>query len=418
MRALWAPAVLMMAALALAACGGGGDALSEEDVLRKAANAVRAEGMVFHAQGDDGSEVWIDAVNQHYRKRDGKTGLVSVGEGWKTTSYDPLSNQTKTEETQFGPEVTVRINDPSTLWFEPLGALSFAQGIRLVGRTKGDGEDVIAVETASPIVDASSRGTGSFLVGRVELDVNTYLVTAFERRVTVAQGQPTPTPDLEGNDPLKTVRIRYETELVPADSLAADIFSTEVVEAQAVTLSENIQRVRDLKLTPYWLGEVYRNALGSFRLPDSPEAVVVDPEKRQAAFQYAMEVQATADSPFFLADEAIVVRLGPAGDTIFDLPTVQGFAGQIPEDQEVVEVLGQRTVVYTSILTPSDLPCPAGAQCVATSVPLYHRLLLTLADTAIQVETFAKVGSQGQESNQYNTKDGILALAQALTAAQ
>lgn len=417
MRRLWLLLALgVVAALLIAACGDGD--LTDKDVIANAANAVRKSGMVFHAKGDDGSEVWIDSEGQHYRKVDAGTRLFSVGEGHNETSYDPSTNKTSTQQTQVAAGVTARIVDPEAFWFEPLNALSFAQGVRLVGKAVADGKDVIAIETDSPVVDSQNQPTGSFLVGRVEMDPDAFLVTAFETRTTVGEETVTPSPDPSVIDPNRPKRIRYTTEFLQKDSLPADFFDPKSVDAQIVTVAENIRRIRAMTLTPYWFGQQYANALGNLVLPDEATAIVLDASKNEASFHYSLQITPSAANPDGLAGEAEVIRLGIGGSTVFDPPTIQGFAGSVSEDQEVVDVQGNHTVIYTAILTPADLPCPAPATCPQTDAPLYHRLLLTLGDTAIQIETFAKVGNQGQDVNQYNTHDGIIALANALTIAQ
>jgi hypothetical protein len=249
MRRLWPLLALAIAAVLLMAACGGGD-LTDKDVISNAASAVRKSGMVFHAKGDDGSEVWIDSEGQHYRRVDASTRLFSVGEGYNETSYDPSTNKTNTQQTQVAAGVTARIADPEAFWFEPLNALSFGQGVRLVGKTVADGQDIIAIETASPVVDSQNQSTGSFLVGRVEMDPDTFLVTAFETRTTVGEGTVTPSPDPSVIDRNRPKRIRYTTEFLQSDSLPAGFFDPKSVDGQIVTVAENIRRIRAMSLTP------------------------------------------------------------------------------------------------------------------------------------------------------------------------
>ena len=75
--------------VAVAACGGdddddngdGGD--SPEEVVTLIEDAVLQPGMVFHAEGDDGSEVWLDPENQRYRRQEATQdgGLTSHRRG-------------------------------------------------------------------------------------------------------------------------------------------------------------------------------------------------------------------------------------------------------------------------------------------------------------------------------------------------
>jgi hypothetical protein len=48
---------------------------------------------------------------------------------------------------------------------------------------------------------------------------------------------------------------------------------------------------------------------------------------------------------------------------------------------------------------------------------LYRRLIFAVGTTNVQLETSARVGASGQDANGYNTRDGIIALAEALTEA-
>ncbi len=401
-------------AMACGASGKGGDAERE---VQKAFEAISQPGMVFHAKGDNGSEVWIDAERQLYRQRAAPSagGLISVGQGWVRTYYDPFSNRVATEDRSPSGPGRPRIDNPAVQWFEPLSALAFGSELRLVGRTMSDGREVIAIEARSPIMN-NSEFTGSFLVGRVELDPTSHLVVAFERRVELPPDRARQTPDpaslQEGQKP---ERIHYQAELVGRDTLPADFFSATVVEDQVVTLEENLTAIKSLGLDLLWLGKEYSAAQGKLVLPSEAEGVIVDPTTAEASFHYALVTSESGSGG--LLNEAVIIRLGPKG-TEFGQPSIEEFAGRLPEGQSAVTVRGGPATLYTSILTPADLPCP-GADCPRASVPLYRRLSFTTGQTSVQIEVFARVDVvTGVDQNGYNSEEGIIALAEALSPNQ
>jgi hypothetical protein len=89
----------------------------------------------------------------------------------------------------------------------------------------------------------------------------------------------------------------------------------------------------------------------------------------------------------------------------------------LPEQMDTVTVNGQPAILYTSSLTPNDLPCPAGTTCPPSDAAMYRRLDFAVGKTNVQLETSARIDSVGQDANGYNTKAGIIALAEALTEA-
>jgi hypothetical protein len=117
-----------------------------------------------------------------------------------------------------------------------------------------------------------------------------------------------------------------------------------------------------------------------------------------------------------LIGESVVVRVGKPGVISFGPPPLQEFAGELPEGTRETTARGLPVTVYTSILTPDALPCPAEA-CPPSDAPIYHRLQITIGDSAIQIETSARVDDTGADRNEYNTQAGIVALAEALRPA-
>jgi hypothetical protein len=74
--------------------------------------------------------------------------------------------------------------------------------------------------------------------------------------------------------------------------------------------------------------------------------------------------------------------------------------------------------MYRSVLTPSALPCPS-EPCPESEIPLFYRLVFTLGETVIQIETSARVNTaDGTDLNVYNNDSGILELADALFIAE
>lgn len=398
-----------------AACGGG-DEETPDQIAQKVYQAINQPGKVYHVRGDDGSEVWIDAANQRYRRREATAQgqLTSVGEGWTKISYDPFDNKVKTQDTKpTGPSVP-RIDDPMVGWLEALSALAYGQELRVIGETVSDGKQVLALEARSPIFE-KEQPTGRSLVGRVELDLASYLPLAFERRQEAPPGQPTDTPSAVGDSGPK--RVRYTvSELIARDGLPGDFFARKVVEDEVVTLEQNLQKVRDLGLTPYWLGKVFQGNAVNLRFSDETVAVIPDPSTDEASIHYAIEFL-TGAGVNSLSDEAVVIKLGKAGKASFGPPVVREFAGDLPEKSGRVTARGQPAVAFISFLTPGDLPCPTGSVCPKTEAPLYTRLDVTLGGTAVQIETFARIDKDGNDRNPYNSIDGIIGLAEALTAA-
>lgn len=413
--------LLLLAGVLLAtlapACGGGGE--SADEVTQRAFAAINQPGMVFHAKGDDGSEVWIDAEKQVFRRvaseKDG--GLISVGDGWQAMSYDPYQNAVSTKDSAPPANSPPRINHPAVQWLEALGALAYSGELRLIGETTADGKKVVAIEARSPVLE-QGQFTGRYLVGRIELDAGSYFLSAFERRLDLPLEEQNATPDPSSLTPQQQpVRILYQvSELVPRETLPAGFFDATVVEDQIITLDENIAKIKALGIDPYWLGKRYEGGLGAFRLPGETEGAIVDTTTGKASFHYQLEVPGSAGTGALIG-ESLVVNLGPAG-TDFGQPVIQEFGGVLPEQPEQVTVRGQAATLYRSVLTPAELPCPTGAACPKTKAPLYYRLPFAIGKTVVQLETYARVDSvTGDDQNGYNSTEGIAALAEALTAA-
>lgn len=403
----------VVAVLAIVLLGGSGDeGSSPEEIIAKTSEAVRRDGMAFHAKGDDGSEVWIDAAGQRYRavQREGTQLLTAVGQGWTQTTFDPETNAVSSEDAT--PGTTPRIDDPMILWFEPLSALAYGGEISDLGKTTADGKTVIAVESRTPL-GSEGQLSGRFLVGRLELDPETYLVQAFERRLQLPPGE-TPDPQSVGSQlGTQNVRIRYEvSEFVPLADLPADFFDASHVEEQVVTLEKSIAQIRDAGVTPYWLGELYESGDLVLVLQPLPGGVEFDSTTGTGSLLYAL---GTPDGAVISVD-TVIIRLAKPGRAEFPQPTFPQYAGRLPEDVSEITAGGRPAAMGVSILTPSALPCPA-ATCPETNAPLFIRLQLQLDGASLQIETYARVDDSGTDRNGYNTESGIIQLAEALTPA-
>jgi hypothetical protein len=393
-------------------CGGGGTTTGD-DVAQRVGQTIQQPGMVYHAVASDGAEVWIDASDQLYRKADAPTRgtLVSVGQGWLQTVYSPVQNAVaQNDKTPPGP-ATPRINNPAVSWTEALAALGFGNELQMIDKETADGIEVWVLQARTPIVDSNGNVSGS-LIGRVEVDVGTNLPHAFEGRQTSVDGT-TPTPDAYGLNP--NHRTVYTTsEMIPRGSLAADFFDPSNVSAQVQTPAGNLQKLRAIGLAPLWFGEQYLGPGGLLQLPVS-NSVTATASAKRGDIHYTLILPTSATKALEETD-AVIIRLAADAST-FTAPTITQFGGVLPEQKDTVTVSGQPAILFTSTLTPNDLPCPKGATCSPSDAAMYRRLIFAVGKTNVQLEASARIDSVGQDANGYNTRDGIIALAEALKEA-
>ena len=258
--------------------GGSNDQpnYTAEELVAKVQAAVIVPGMVFHATGDDGSQVWLDPSEQKFRRQESadRGGLTSIGDGWTRYSYDPFNNVVNTDDLSPGSQ-TPRINDPAAPWWEPLTALAYGVELNVIGYTTSDGRVVIALESQSPILDSSGNLSGNYLQGRIELDPKTFIPVTFEQTEVVAPGgtasEATPAQ----------ARIKYTYEIAPLANVPAGFFDRSIVDDLVQSVEENLQGVRDLGLTPYWLGETYVGPGGPMKVPDATALIVDDTNARR-----------------------------------------------------------------------------------------------------------------------------------------
>lgn len=419
-------AVIVALVVVFGGDGDGGDGGATEDrdaeeMAQAVFEAISEEGMVYHAIGGD-TEVWIDVDDQRYRERqvtaDGDR--ISIGEGWTVTRYDPTLNEvTTTDESLGSVNMRPRIDDPAINFLEALGALAFAQELTLLGeRVSQEGDTVIVLEARSPIVE-NNEPTGRTLIGRLELEPDTLLLSAFERSERLPLDATAPPEDPLNPSVRRTI---YTTsEMIPEGELAEGFFDPQVAEDAVLTLEDKIQLARDLGIEIYWWGEQYEDDLGQLILqPDEGGFIVNTPvaglETTPEASLYYTTPAVDPGGETVLLGRSVIVYLWPADMAQFGQPEVEGFAqGNIPEGQRDVTVRGTEAVLFNSQLRVQDAPCPSGLECPESDAPLYHRLVVALGDTAMQIETHAKVAPEGDDRNPYNNPDAILAIAEALT---
>jgi hypothetical protein len=400
---------LVIAALALAlagvlaACGGGGGE-SADSIAQKAYAAVNRPGMVYHTTTDDGTELWLDTERHLFRREEPATSgkLVSVGDGWNATTFDSQTDSVSTRDrSPQGP--APRINDPVILWLEPLAALGYGQNVVVIGKTMADEQEVLALTAATPIVDANGQPTGAVLEGRVELDPDTYLPHAYEKRQSPPAGQ--------AQTPAAAKRTVFKkSEFISRDKLAVSFFSTKDVEAQVQTIAQTLQRVIAMGLSPLWLGEQYQSDGGALALKEGTTPQI-DPNTNEVTLNYALVVPVNGQNVF--ADDTIVVRLGPAG-TNFGSPPIPQFSAQIPEQHTKATARGVPADVYVSFLSPADLGGCQQPPCLGADVSLYARIAFTVENTSVQIEATARVDATGMDQDGYNSAQGVIALANAL----
>lgn len=408
--------VLGVVAVAFVACGGSDSA---EDAAQRVLAAMDEEGMVYHGVAGD-TEVWLDIDNQVYRSRqvtaDGDK--ITIGEGWLQTVYDPRANAVSESDESLPSDRIPRINDPAINWLEALGALAFAQELELKeGRVNAEGASVTVLEARSPVV-SNGVVTGATLVGRLELDPETFLLVAFERREDQPLGA-TPNPDPLGLGGPRRVQF-IVSELIPRSNLGDDFFSAEVARNAVLTFEDKIENARDLGIEPYWLGDEYEDEIGSLVLQPDEGGFIVDEglggdsAQPEAAFSYTTPTEDPGGQTV-LVGQVVLIKLWPADLAQFAPPFIEGFSSNVPEGNEEIEINGEPAALIRSFLRPQDLACPAGVDCPESDAPLYHRIAMVVGDTAIQLETHARIDPEGVDRNPYNTPEGITALAEALT---
>jgi hypothetical protein len=394
-------------------CGGDGPSADAEALMQAAVDAVIEPGMVFHAETGEGSEIWIDGERELFRAQSGEEGdswfHVGVAEGWTLWSFDAWQNEVEKEQLEPPVDFPSRIDNPAILLgFSPLTVLAYGESVEVAGEKESEGRDVVVVETKS-IMEGNDHPEGSTSVWRVELDRESHLVVATEWSVIPPEGE----GETEG-DSDDVHREVYETEFIPREELPEDFFSPQVLYDAVITFEERLEVVRALGITPYWLGERFEAKEGELVL-SSVWDVHTHEDRGEATVRYSSLTPRYAISGGL--GDTVVITLRPAG-AAFEPPEMPPL-GPKPESEEEVTVQGHEGILYTSELRPEAVVCAVGLPCITPEVPLYHRLVVTLDDTTIEVEALAKANPEvGEDENPFNNREGILALARALEPAR
>lgn len=419
-----AVAVLVVSAGGGLACGGGGrgevDLSDVDEVVAGAVQAVSRSGDVFHAEAvwregqsrAEVQEVWLDADKGRFRRerrieRAGETTdfEVVVGADWTTTSYESFSNSVYTH-TMTPPEraegAEAGIDNFAYLGVEYLPILIGSGEKRVVGESTVEGRPVVSVEAEWFMEPGGDWPEGVTYAMNVELDKSTLLPVQVGTKLIAPDGEE------QSYGPF-TFEV---TEYVSPEDLPPDFFSPQAVEELAVTLDEELAQAQAQAQAAgfalYWPGERYQ----AEELPELTfDGVRVDEKTVEVSLGYATEVAG------FDLDDTVVIKQGPVGQTEFEPPHVR--FGVAPEEgEEEVMVQDGEAVLYVSAEPPVAGPCvmeEEGVPCtpVVADVPAYHRLVLTLGNTMIQVEARARPQEE-EDRNPFNNREALLAVAEAL----
>ncbi len=391
--------------LVAVACQAEEEAPDAQAIVEAAVAAVTRPGVVFHAVNSYGGETWIDGERQLFRMQSGEEGTdtfsVRVGEGWKETFLvpAPIGGSVETRDVEADLPLEVRRLGPVPMWLEPLRTLVGAEDVRVAAEMERQGRQLIVLEATAPI-SSDDIPEGSTLVTRVELEWESYLPVAYEQQLIVPEEE---RREYEGEEIVE--RTEYVlTEFIPREDLPEGWFSPEVVQQAVVTVEEKMEQVRALGITPYWLGERFQGEADSLALGN----VYVDGERAETLLQYAL--------PSGAGGVRIILRL--AGGRAFE-PLALPPVGPKPEEEERVVVQERQATLYTSLLKPVAAPCALGNPCIYPDVPLYHRLVMTVDGTALQLEVLAAARTDlGIDENPFNNRESVLALAEALVPAE
>ncbi len=416
--------IVLIAALT-AACGGGGSggaaggeppsaaaptqASPASQMISSVAKAISKPGMVFHAQADNGVELWIDTEKELARRQSGTEGTssfgISIGQGLAFTAYDPETNGVKTQQLQLPPELE-RAEHVSVVWFEPLNLMLRAKEPKLLDDRVIAGRSVATIEVANP-TGGQIFPEGSVQIARIEVDRETLLVAAYETQIVVPDG----VDKEQFGDRLNPVRVTYQlAEIVPRESLPTSLFSPDEARKGIISVRQKLEDVKKLGLEPYWLGESHETSQGKLTLGNATD-ISINGEKGRVSIHY------TLTGGQGRLDDAVVVTLQPRGAE-FEQPALGWLAGKKPEQRTDLPGPGIGAVLLTSLLKPGSAPCPVQT-CAPSDVPLYRRLVTTMGSTAVEIVAMAGVDpANGKDANPFNTPEAISGLASSLVLAQ
>jgi hypothetical protein len=422
-----AVAVLMGAAVAGLACGDGdGGAeidLSDVDaVVAGHLEALSEPGKVFHARAEwpqperedrvEVEEVWLDVDNGRLRREDRVEQAaeetvdfsVVVGADWTTADYDSSGNSVYTHimtPEERAEAAAAGIDNFAYFGLEYLPILIGSSEKRVAGESTVEGRPVVLVETEWSMEPGGDWPEGATITMTVALDRSSLLPAQVGSKLIDPEGEEQPYGPFT-----------FEmTEYVSPEDLPADFFSPQAVEELVVTLEEQVAQaqaqVEAAGFSLYWPGERYQvEGLPELYLRN----VWVAKDASEASLHYAVQMAG------FDLDDTVVIRQGRVGQAEFEPPPIPPI-GSKPERQESVVVQGTQATLYISAMQPTPI-CAVESEemsCtpVAPAVPAYHRLVLTLGDTVIQIEAVAKAQEE-EDVNPFNNTDAITAVAEAL----
>jgi hypothetical protein len=350
---------------------------------------VTPPGQVFHVEGREfpsGGEanarsvaVWIDGDRGlfRYERRlewpGGSDVYVKIGEGWEWTDFEESANDV--DEQSVPAEYRAILRDPASLALTYLWTLTTADEWKVL-ETRTEQERRLIVLEARTVQrgEGGDIAAGTEFITTVVLEEDTLWPVRQEVRTVLPNGE-----EAEESAIVEFDRI----ELLERDELPAEFFSRSAVRDQFETLDDKIQQAASLDFTLYWLGE--SESESGLELTD----VFLASTAPKVALSYATE-EASTDGSITILQESD----GPAPDT--------NCTPSAAEEEEVI-VRGQKAVLAT------------------VEIPGYglsnHCLKLKLDGTAVEVSTVVSYGD-GHDRNPFNSREAILALAEALEPAE
>jgi len=411
-------------------CGEGEEGtevdLSDVDaVVAGHLEALSEQGKVFHAKAVwqqperegrvEVEEVWLDVDNGRFRgerriEQEGEeTGFwLVVGADLVMTSYKSRSNSVSTQTwtpDEWAEGAEAGMDNFAYLGLEYIPILIGSDEKRVVGESTVEGQPVVSVEAKWSWEPGGEWPEGVTYALTVDLDRSTLLPVQVQSKVIEPEDEEQP------YGPFKYEIVEY----VSAEDLPADFFSPQAVEGFAVTLDEELAQAQAQAeaagFVLYWLGQSYQaEGLPELYLQD----LWVFQDASEASLNYAIHVaDLVADLEMAYT---LFIRQGPAAETEFGPLPVR--VGSVSEEKEEVTVHDEEAVLYVSAEPPLPGVCVVeeeGIPCtpVVADVPAYHRLVLTLGDTTIQLEAMASV-REGEDRNPFNNREALLAVAEAL----
>jgi hypothetical protein len=374
--------LLATAVLAVAAWGCGGDG-GEDDLLRRAIEAVSPAGHVMHLEGREfypGHEadaepisVWIDGdrdLFRYERRGEGPWGQVlhgKVGDGWEWTEYNEENNSV--DEGSMRDDSRTTWGNPALLALEYLAA-AMVGGWRVVGSEERDGRELVVLEARTPWeVDASGFTEGADWLSTVSLEKGTLWPVRQEVRMVSADGEVG-----------EALVVEFDTVgVLSPNDLSADFFSRDAVRGLAKTLDEQMKDASGLGFTLYELAQV--------RPP---------PQTWDVVLSYELYLNEGGLTPMRIIP-AVRIYEG-VGNWQPQLNTVEIFK------RETTTVEGRD--VAMAVAAPGD-----------GSGRLEHSAMVILDGTTVEITT-SSARQGGPDLNPFNNRDAIIELIRALEPAE